>query len=269
MKPKHQLIITCLAFAISGSANAASTLLLTDNFNGTSGGNQIVSSGFAADQGGSLVSVGYTTAGPGNSWNTQRGNGGTIAVAYDTGSFSLNRNFATDANTYNQALQISFVAYASGFTDASAWGSFTVGSAQNLFAYDGGSKFGFLFRQNDIVETYAYESATLNNLGNTSYVSYDSDSFTLLLSDTGGTGSAFSGNGSVAKLYVAGNLLSTTTLDQLSAADGYLSFGGMSVNWGAGNGQANIDNLAITVIPEPSAALLGGLGLLALLRRRR
>jgi uncharacterized protein (TIGR03382 family) len=32
---------------------------------------------------------------------------------------------------------------------------------------------------------------------------------------------------------------------------------------------ANIDNLTITAIPEPGAALLGGLGMLALLRRRR
>ena len=32
-----------------------------------------------------------------------------------------------------------------------------------------------------------------------------------------------------------------------------------------------LDNIAIsgTIVPEPSAALLGGLGLLALLRRRR
>lgn len=30
-----------------------------------------------------------------------------------------------------------------------------------------------------------------------------------------------------------------------------------------------VDNLSLTVVPEPSAALLGGLGMLALLRRRR
>lgn len=37
---------------------------------------------------------------------------------------------------------------------------------------------------------------------------------------------------------------------------------------GAG-GEAAIDNVSIALVPEPSAALLGGLGLLALLRRRR
>ncbi len=36
-----------------------------------------------------------------------------------------------------------------------------------------------------------------------------------------------------------------------------------------GNNSMRIDNVLVTAIPEPSAALLGGLGLLALLRRRR
>lgn len=41
---------------------------------------------------------------------------------------------------------------------------------------------------------------------------------------------------------------------------------------GLGGGQASrggLDNIQLSVVPEPSAALLGGLGLLALLRRRR
>jgi hypothetical protein len=38
---------------------------------------------------------------------------------------------------------------------------------------------------------------------------------------------------------------------------------------GTGNDAMRIDNLLITAIPEPSSALLGGLGLLGLLRRRR
>ncbi len=41
--------------------------------------------------------------------------------------------------------------------------------------------------------------------------------------------------------------------------------------WGANAAQAYIDNVSVTTtpIPEPSAALMGGLGLLGLLRRRR
>jgi hypothetical protein len=38
---------------------------------------------------------------------------------------------------------------------------------------------------------------------------------------------------------------------------------------GAAGGDTIIDNFEVSIIPEPRAALLGGLGLLALLRRRR
>lgn len=38
---------------------------------------------------------------------------------------------------------------------------------------------------------------------------------------------------------------------------------------GSGNLEASIDSVSVTAVPEPSAALLGGLGVLALLRRRR
>jgi hypothetical protein len=41
------------------------------------------------------------------------------------------------------------------------------------------------------------------------------------------------------------------------------------VSTGATNSYANFDEIQVNVIPEPSAALLGGLGMLALLRRRR
>ncbi len=41
------------------------------------------------------------------------------------------------------------------------------------------------------------------------------------------------------------------------------------LNSGPRSSFAIIDNVSLTAIPEPSAALLGGLGLLALLRRRR
>ena len=42
--------------------------------------------------------------------------------------------------------------------------------------------------------------------------------------------------------------------------------GGLNIN---SQNQVSIDNFSLTAVPEPGAALLGGLGLLALLRRRR
>lgn len=61
----------------------------------------------------------------------------------------------------------------------------------------------------------------------------------------------------VAGLYIDGVALSAGTYDSTS---GLLDTGGNNLISGTGS---------ITVIPEPSAALLGSLGLLALLRRRR
>lgn len=54
------------------------------------------------------------------------------------------------------------------------------------------------------------------------------------------------------------------------AAGGAL-YGGNSVNRSGGNGnrQLPLNSIEFTLVPEPSAALLGGLGMLALLRRRR
>ena len=49
-----------------------------------------------------------------------------------------------------------------------------------------------------------------------------------------------------------------------------LSFSGGDISTGTGGGQETlVDNIGITVIPEPSAMLLGSLGMLGLLRRRR
>ena len=65
---------------------------------------------------------------------------------------------------------------------------------------------------------------------------------------------------------VAGDLLRSGNIGVLLAGFG---------STGAGNGldstlnQAFFDNVRLTIVPEPSAALLGGLGMLALLRRRR
>lgn len=57
-----------------------------------------------------------------------------------------------------------------------------------------------------------------------------------------------------------GSLVGDTVALRISGA-GTTNDGGVNTAW--------VDNISVTAIPEPSAALLGGLGLLALLRRRR
>lgn len=271
-------ILPCLV--VIASPVHATTILLTDNFNGASTGNDYVgATGYAADQSGTLGSVGYSVSVPAGYWNAGRGNTnsaisgsysplpGTYATAYDNGRFSLNRDFAVDANNANQALQVSFNGFASNFPNPSGWGTFTVGSSQNVFTWEGGGKFGFTFNQDLVAEVYDATGSFQTEFSG-SYASYASDLFTIVLSDTAGTGSAFNGNGSMAKFYVGGNLLNTATLGQLSLGDGYLTFATLAGTF-SGYGQANFDNLTVALVPEPGAAMLGSLGMLALLRRRR
>lgn len=61
------------------------------------------------------------------------------------------------------------------------------------------------------------------------------------------------------------DLSSITALDDQATAFIRITFNGATGN----SGNNRIDNLQITAVPEPAAALLGGIGLLGLLRRRR
>lgn len=49
----------------------------------------------------------------------------------------------------------------------------------------------------------------------------------------------------------------------------YLRWSGADVSGGGSRDEFGLDNISVTAVPEPSITLLGGLGLLGLLRRRR
>lgn len=59
-----------------------------------------------------------------------------------------------------------------------------------------------------------------------------------------------------------------STLSFTSSSNGFDNYNAVAI-MSTPNADFRIDNVSVTLIPEPSAALLGGLGLLALLRRRR
>ena len=88
-----------------------------------------------------------------------------------------------------------------------------------------------------------------------------------LLTTVGGGGS----NGSTQFAAATDNSLKVTIYDNASATLAS-NVTGLRFNFGSDwqqNGQVGYKEIDVQVIPEPSAALLGGLGMLCLLRRRR
>lgn len=271
MKLRTIPLAALAAFTIAGPASAA--VLFLDNFNTARLGNGNFNDDIATDQSGTAATKTYNTS-LGGGWDGawQRGNGGTWLMYAGQDGFgstdmrgSLNYDIAAAANAQaagNQALQISFnmsVSAALG-GDTSQWTSFTVGGGQNPFVNDAGVGFSSLFRDGGGTQQFS------NGAGLTGAPSFtDGQLITFVLSDATGIGSAFdvsNGANDIVKMYVGGTLTNTFTGLNLDATDQYISFH-------AGATVANIDNLQITAIPEPGAALLGSLGMLALLRRRR
>lgn len=268
----RQIQLTALAaFTFAGHASAA-TLLFSDNFNeGTPNESAATfNNNLAATQSGSIGVTTYSVlSGSGNA--AQHGNGGnkmTLATfppftGLGVGRVSLNNNFATQANAANQPLQVSFnILNVFGYAgDTTRWVHFNVGDSQNLDINSPTTMVGVLFRVNGQTQTLIGGGAQ----GTEPDWAAD-DLVTVTLSSTSGTGSAFNGNGSWATVQIGANTIGTFNLGTQTNA--YLTFGAFNFDTGQFGG-GEFDNFTVTLIPEPSTALLGGLGLLALLRRRR
>jgi len=267
---KHQIpTIAALAALTIASPTSASTLLFLDNFNTASLGDGNFNNDIARDQSGTAATKTYTTS-LGGGWDGayQRGNGGAWLMYAGAGGFgstnmagSLNYDIAAAANTLSSALDLSFNMTVSGALggDTSLWTSFTIGGGQNPFVNDASVGFSSLFR--DSGQTQQFSNGVV--IGSSATFT-DGQLIRFTISDSTGSGSAFTSNGNtdVVKMYVNGSLTNTFTGLNLDATDQFISFN-------ARDTIAHIDNLSITAVPEPSAALLGGLSVLALLRRRR
>lgn len=263
-KLKYTIVATA-AFAIAQSLSA-STLLFADNFNdpGGNGDASTFNNNLALTQSGSLVSggpIGYNLTNVGAGFVAQHSNGGALLVASTEGNtgghgnVSLNYDFATAANALDQALVFSFnILDVFAFTETSNWIAFSINDAQNEFVTNGYA--GLLFRQSGGTQLFGDGSTGPNWTGN--------DTVTITLSNTAGNGSAFNGSGSVARIKIGSNAENVFTLAQQTSA--FITVNALPAGqFGAGR----IDNLSVTAVPEPSAALLSGLGVLGLLRRRR
>jgi PEP-CTERM motif len=110
----------------------------------------------------------------------------------------------------------------------------------------------------DLVVTYAHRGTSTGfSTGGWSW-STDGVNFTALVgTPTPTTSTTFA--------LATANFAAVSEIDNVSTVTLKYTFGGATSN----SGNNRIDNLQLNAVPEPASALLGSLGLLALLRRRR
>lgn len=258
MKPNYLKSVMAAATVLTITHSAsASTLLFADNFNVANNDAGTFNNNLALTQSGLLVDtlgpISYSLSGTSGAWNAQHSNGGALLVANGGSTFfgnvSLDYDFATIANSLDQALVFSFdISSITGSNQPSDWMGVMVDDTKFSWIQDAYA--GAYFRQDG--------SSSLGNNWTTN------TNVTLKLSNTAGNGSAFNGNGTVATWKVGSNAEQTFTLAQQNSA-----FFTVNVLQWSGGVVGRIDNLSVTAVPEPSAALLSGLGVLGLLRRRR
>lgn len=291
------LIASCIALASPASA----AVLFFDDFT-TSGQSDDVNSQYTAGrQSGTLGNLQYrqgngnfgaTITGTvaneaGNGFKTQIGNaggpgklwvvGGSPSTSF--GSVSPEHNFTENAGVGSYT-SISFTldpVTGSAGTDAS-WAAITLGAGDNSnFGASGSgargqsvntaaSHFGILFRDNGAFQ--AFDGSALASSGVYDATPTVGTTHDIELRITGlADGNAWDGLGDAQiDIYAGGSLFYTYTktggyTDNFITLQGEGDGGGLSIS--------QFDNFQVAVIPEPGTALLGGLGLLALMRRRR
>jgi hypothetical protein len=242
-----QSTLAAVTTALAISSSPAQIILLADNFNTVGVGNSFNDNdGLVADQSGTLAPLSYSLnsrnwdGSPAWEGYFQRGNGEKMLLAGYDNPFagnvfaSVNRNFADTANSLNSPLEIKFELNVTDSQVPENWGTIAIGSAQNQFVNHPSNKFSSLFRDNGQTQQFASGPEV-----GASMTFSDEDQITLLLSDTAGTGSAFNGNGSVAKIFINDVLQFTSPQLGLGAGDGFITFQAFGT-------KVYYDNLVIT-----------------------
>ena len=237
------------AATLGGLQAATASVLFTDNFNVVSGNSQNLNQDLAVRQAGPFALATYTGSGS----QHQVGNGGTdvgqpggapnsgyILLAFSSGMQS-DLNIAAvsagpltiDVDMYNNGVN-------PGGGGSGSWVACSLRAAGTAYPVAGTGEFGFLKRAAGGVQVFQGGSA----IGSVS--SWDTagfataDHWTIIFTDTAGTGSAFVGNGSKVTLINGTKTLGTITLSQLNRSGLKLGF------YQDSNRFAGIDNLAIS-----------------------
>jgi hypothetical protein len=248
---KTPLYRLCGAITAAAALQTASAdVLLTDNFQ-VSSNTQNVSQELATRQTGPLAPAYYT------GWHVhhQVGNNSTdvgqpggiansnfVLLAFD-GSFFSDLNIATIAAG---PLTIEFDLYLRGANPGGAsddtWVACSLRSAGDMFPVAGSGEFGFLVRARGGVQAFQNGGSIAPGEWDTAGVAM-ADHWTLVFSDSAGTGSAFNGNGSQVTMINGTTTLGTLSLSQLNSAGLRLGFRDV------GNRFGGVSNLKISGTP--------------------
>jgi hypothetical protein len=258
------------AFLLTAApVHAAAVLLLSDNFN--TGNSTDLNIDLATRQAGTLESTG-AVAPAGSTWSKISGSTNAILSNQLNVTNGASVSHVVNNADFEAALTSVDLSAVSGFTlsfkmqytgTAVAWSSPYL-STHFITDERANSRFGLVAFGSGNIQAYGDTPAGLSSdalataLG--SWNVNSQNSYSLVATRT----TATTGN---YDLFINGiEVLSNHNYTfGAGGANGEVNFEIINVN----NGAALYDDFSITTIPEPSAALLGGLGLLALLRRRR
>lgn len=264
MKSQVTFLSAVLTLTCAGSANA--TVLFTDSFTVTGIPNSYdLNYNNSGRQGGTQVTQTWTPSANAQVGNNSvfGGDGGYLMIADGAGNARLDGlSLSSGLVGTSEQLVIRFDADAVG--DGDQWMSFMISPSSSSGLWHPvvqSGDFGMLIRPNGKIQAFN-NGGIVGGINDFSLASSGINTITLTFSGADGTGSPFAGLGARVNISDGTNSWDAT-LDTGFTAE-TISFG----NYASG-GRGYVDNLSIYTVPEPSSALLGGLGLLALLRRRR